>query len=743
MTQVANRPISTKKSSEANKNALVTDKVIEGKKERGEVTAEIFSKDIKNGAGMQVDFNGIPEPLKQHDQWVAWILAPSLEIGKKPDKIPINVKNCKGASSTDRKTWVPFDKARVFFEEKSGKNLTVKQKVDGKWVDRTGPVAGVGFVFSGIDPLIGIDLDDCIGDDGKLLPWADDIVKSIDSYTEISQSGRGIHTICYGSKPGLACKNRNVECYQVNRFFAITGRTLNGYGDIHNRVDEIATFYKKHLARPEEVLPKPLPDRTTYAESNVDTTTVMARIRRSRSASKVESLLHGNDDGYRSASEADQAVCNYLAFYCGEISDAEAFHIVDRIFRESSRYRKKWDQVHRSADGATYGQMTINNALAGDRYKTRENPPEPPPDLPPLDTYDTEPIDTPPEPSPETKPARRFGFIHNSDLEAKIPEWVVRPFIESDSLVQIFGDPNCGKSFIGLDIAACVATGKDFHGKQTSKSGAAYYIAAEGRNGIKRRLKAWENRYQQPLVGWPLFISTGAGNLCDPESAAEIVDAIEGAGEPPAVIVIDTLARNFGPGDENSTKDMNMFIAALDRIRERYRCTIILIHHTGHGDKSRGRGAMALKGALDAEYRLDKDIYGVVRCEATKMKDAEIPEPMAFTIVSVEIGMLDEDGEPVTSAVLDSTDYKAPEKASTGKGKHQAAAVKIVQDLYDQQRHNLEEKGFCPSTARVRVDDWRTACIDSGMNRTNFHRVKHSLADQGVVFIDHGFVTLS
>ena len=345
-------------------------------------------------------------------------------------------------------------------------------------------------------------------------------------------------------------------------------------------------------------------------------------------------------------------------------------------------------------------------------------------------------------PEPESGPNRRFGFIHNAVLEARMPEWVIKWFIESDSLVQIFGDPGCGKSFIGLDIAASIATGKNFHGNHT-KPGAAYYMAAEGRNGIARRLKAWENRWQLSLSDSPLYISTGGGNLCNPDGAAEIVEAIESIGEPPALIVIDTLARNFGPGDENSTKDMNMFIAALDRIRERYRCTIILIHHTGHGDKSRGRGAMALKGALDAEYRMDKDIHGTVRLEATKMKDAEIPDPMAFTITSVEIGMIDEDGETVTSAVLDSTEYQVPEKQTAGKGKHQQAATRILQNLYDEHRQRLEDGGFCPSTARVRVDDWRTACIESGINRTNFHRVKHSLTDQGVVFIEHGFVTLS
>lgn len=699
--------------------------------ETGRVNDETISLYAGNAAKSQVHFNGIPEGLKQRDHWVVWMLSPSPDPDKKPDKIPINPITGAGASSTQPETWTTYDYAVAFFNKKAGKKNTA--------AGRAGTVAGIGYVFSKKDPYTGIDIDDCISN-GKPLPWAGDIIKGIDSFTEISQSGGGIHTIVEGKKPGAACRKGSIECYDHGRFFAITGRTINGYTEIKSRQKALDAFYHTHLQKPE---PAPQPDRTSYAESNVDTSIVMERIRRSRSASKVESLLQGNNDGHRSASEADQAVCNYLAFYCGEIPDAEAFHVIDRIFRESARYRKKWDQIHRPADGATYGQMTINNALAGDRYKTRENPPEQPPDLPPLDTYDTEPIDTTPEPPTETKPTRRFGFIHNSDLEAKIPEWIVRQFIEADSLVQIFGDPGCGKSFIGLDIAACVATGKDFHGKTTSRSGAAYYIAAEGRNGIKRRLKAWENRYQQPLVGWPLFISTGAGNLCDPESAAEIVDAIEGAGEPPAVIVVDTLARNFGPGDENSTKDMNLFIAALDRIRERYRCTIILIHHTGHGDKSRGRGAMALKGALDAEYRLDKDIYGTVRCEATKMKDAEIPEPMAFTIVSVEIGMIDEDGEPVTSAVLDSTDYKAPEKASTGKGKHQAAAVKLLRDLYDQHRQTLEEGGFCPSTARVTVDDWRNSCVPDLMDRRNFHSVKNSLIDHKVITIEHGFVMLS
>ncbi len=688
---------------------------------------------IENPAACQSLF--IPKPLINKNQWVVWMLSPSPDPDKKPDKIPINPNTGAGASSTQPETWGSYSDAETFYMRRKSSDLSA--------AGRTGKPAGIGYVFSKDDPYTGIDIDDCIDGNGKLLPWADDIVKSFDSFTEISQSGRGLHIIVRGKKPGSSCKKGAIECYDHGRYFAITGRVLNGYTEIKSRQKALDAFYHKHFQKPE---PAPQVDRSTYANSNVDTSTVMARVRRSRSASKIESYLSGSNEGHNSASEADQAACNHLAFYCGEIPDSEAYHIIDRIFRESGRYREKWDRVHRPADGATYGEMTIQKALlAGNRYKMKSKP-EPPAyhdDVPPPDTDDVPPeFDEQVPPEPEPGPTRRFGFIHNTVLEARMPEWVIKWFIESDSLVQIFGDPGCGKSFIGLDIAASIATGKNFHGNHT-KPGAAYYMAAEGRNGIARRLKAWENRWQLSLSDSPLYISTGGGNLCDPDGAAEIVEAIESIGEPPAVIVVDTLARNFGPGDENSTKDMNMFIAALDRIRERYRCTIILIHHTGHGDKSRGRGAMALKGALDAEYRMDKDIHGTVRLEATKMKDAEIPDPMAFTITSVEIGMIDEDGETVTSAVLDSTEYQVPEKQTAGKGKHQQAATRILQNLYDEHRQRLEDGGFCPSMARVRVDDWRTACIESGINRTNFHRVKHSLTDQGVVFIEHGFVTLS
>jgi RecA-family ATPase len=103
--------------------------------------------------------------------------------------------------------------------------------------------------------------------------------------------------------------------------------------------------------------------------------------------------------------------------------------------------------------------------------------------------------------------------------------------------------------------------------------------------------------------------------LLDPESADQVIKAIDeivsDIGVPVILIVIDTVARNFGTGDENSTKDMGMFIQGIDALRVRHQAAILLVHHTGHGDKSRGRGSMALKGALDAEYKLARGDDGI------------------------------------------------------------------------------------------------------------------------------------
>lgn len=343
------------------------------------------------------------------------------------------------------------------------------------------------------------------------------------------------------------------------------------------------------------------------------------------------------------------------------------------------------------------------------------------------------------------KEDHKFRLVHISEIENKVPDWLIKNMMEFDTLIEFFSDPGSGKTFLAVDIAACVATGKAFHGKKV-RQGPVIYIAGEGQNGIKRRFMAWAIRHDVDIDKAPLFISLIPAALCDADQAEYVMQAVRSVAEqyePPALIEIDTVARSFGPGDENSTKDMTTFIQALDSLRSLYHSAVLLCHHSGHGDKTRARGAMALKGALDAEYRLDKDKQGVIRVECTKMKDFTAPEPMAFRLRTVELPIKDEDGKPVTSAILGDTSYEPPVvKGKTGRGKWQTVAVEILKNLYREHQQRLESAGLNPDTARVSVDDWRAACVAEGMSRQAWARVLESVPKSHGVEVRSGYVDL-
>lgn len=249
-------------------------------------------------------------------------------------------------------------------------------------------------------------------------------------------------------------------------------------------------------------------------------------------------------------------------------------------------------------------------------------------------------------------PKKVFRLTRIGELSYKEPVYLVADFLETECLAMLFGDPGCGKSFLAVDLALSVATGTGFHGRK-ALAGPVVYLAGEGHNGLMRRIEAWPKEQKVDVKQCPLFLSQSAAQFLNDELVREVaaaVEAVKDAFGTPVLIIVDTVARSFGGGDENSTPDMTKFVAALDQFRERYACTILLVHHTGHTDKKRARGNMALKGALDAEYRVEKKRDGVV-IECTKMKDAPEPPPIHFSLMSIELGT-GQDGKQITSAAL-------------------------------------------------------------------------------------------
>lgn len=319
-----------------------------------------------------------------------------------------------------------------------------------------------------------------------------------------------------------------------------------------------------------------------------------------------------------------------------------------------------------------------------------------------------------------------FSFVRVSDLRHREPQWLVDGLLEESSLALLFGDPGCYKSFLAIDLVSSVATGFPFHDRET-RQGSVFYIAGEGHNGLKRRFSAWEKGNGVSLEGQPLFVSERAANLYDAESARAVADAIDrlaAQNGTPRLIVIDTVARSFGDGDENSTKDMNAFVAAMDNLKARYReATILLVHHTGHAEKGRARGSMALKGALDAEYKVTKT-GEAIRLESSKMKEAAMPAPIGFQTVEVTLGH-DRNGEPYGSIYLIENGSiigrLATGKPLTGNA---ALGLQTARDVAERLGRDLSDG--------IPKDEWRAAFYEAfgtGSKRSAYHRALEKLCE--------------
>jgi putative DNA primase/helicase len=149
-----------------------------------------------------------------------------------------------------------------------------------------------------------------------------------------------------------------------------------------------------------------------------------------------------------------------------------------------------------------------------------------------------------------------------------------------------------------------------------------------------------------------MMISKSGCDLNEPLGYQKVVETLRAFPKAPDVVVVDTLHR-FLSGDENSAQDAKTMLDACAAIMLEFGCTVILVHHTGVSDEAqhRARGSSAWRGALDIEISVKPG--DTIEVSQKKSKDAEMVEPAYIELQSVEIpGWLDEDGEPVTSAVV-------------------------------------------------------------------------------------------
>lgn len=285
-------------------------------------------------------YKDVPNELKIMKRWVCFKVEGTND--GKTTKRPYNALSGALARVNDELTWSTFNIA-----------LTgcIKYQCDG-----------IGFILG--NGIFGIDLDNHPDKNGKLSmndeefqTLVDEFVNTLDSYSERSQSGLGVHIICQGKLPEGGRRKGSVEMYDNGRFFAFTGNAIHNV-PINSREKEVIPLWEKYVKNnnkndQDSVRRINIPEALRLSDEEI--IDIALNSEKGNIFYKYyhdgDISMNGNDQ-----SSADMSFCCMLAFWCN--GDEEQ---MDRIFRNSALMREKWDQYRGSK---TYGEITIDSACS-------------------------------------------------------------------------------------------------------------------------------------------------------------------------------------------------------------------------------------------------------------------------------------------------------------------------------------------------------------------------------------------
>ena len=258
-------------------------------------------------------------------------------------------------------------------------------------------------------------------------------------------------------------------------------------------------------------------------------------------------------------------------------------------------------------------------------------------------------------------------------------KWLIKHHLQSDALIMVHGPSGGGKTFTVLDMCLSIARGKDQWCGHKVRSGAVVYLAGEGHHGLRGRVAAWKQHHSAGKLN--MWLSKAGTDLNTVPAMQKYAITLT-RHRLPCLIVVDTLHR-FLLGDENSAQDAKTMLDACGNLMQEFGCSVLLVHHTGVSDEAqhRARGSSAWRGALDIELSVipAKDEKPMELAQR-KSKDAELA-PSIFCAARADCRLLDEDGEPVSSAVAVQVDADdVPDGGKSDTPKRLADAKKRFED---------------------------------------------------------------
>lgn len=489
------------------------------------------------------------DEVKKLPLWVCYKLQWN-EKKQKYSKIPKNPRSGYGAKANDSSTWSTYNEA---IEAIQRYNLD-----------------GVGLEFD--CGYLGIDLDNVIDEQGNLSAAAAEIVQMMDSYTEYSPSGKGLHILCKAAEAkeiGTRNDSIGLEMYNHGRFFTVTGNVYGELKPIQERTEQAKAVYMKYLYQPPKQKQQPN-NQTVITQRNIpqDDGELWLQMFNSSKGRYIEALYRGDISAYNdNHSGADQALCNYLAWWTNLDENR-----IDRMFRQTALYRPKWDEIH---DGkhTTYGQMTIREAIS----KT------------------TVEYNSPISSQRQQEQKTDITLKSAADFEDFEQSWIWYPYIPEGEITALFSGGGSGKTFLCCGIAADLSNGtllpnEGIYSTERTEPQKTLIITGEDRGGL---LKGRLEKANANLNNVYIFdCEQSEGLKLTDEEFEELVSNSQAK-----LVIIDPWHAFLGDIDLNRTNIVRPVLHHIANVAKRCKCGIVLISHNNKKAQAQNANNAALGSA--------------------------------------------------------------------------------------------------------------------------------------------------
>ena len=575
------------------------------------------------------NLNNIPEQTKREGKCCYWKYQ-ARPGSSKPAKVPYNPKTGSPANTADPATFGSYADVQDF----------AQKGYDG---------VGVGlYPLPDGSLLAAIDIDHCIDAQGTISAMADDVIKTMDAYTEVSPSGQGIR-ILFRLSPRYAFDSTRyyinnqalgLEVYvagATSKYVSVTGNTWTPGVDLELRDKELSQVLEKYMVRPDRLAPQPVSQPAQPAapasvqQANALRPEDMALIEGIKNSSNGEKFMAlwrggisacGNDH-----SSADMAFCNMLA---ARTQDAGQ---IDRIVRNSGLMREKWD---RPSGSGTYGSLTVQKAISSalayrQQLEQQKNAALSAP-LPPMAA--SVQLTVPQQPSavaiqqavsqqvvsPTAAPTQQPAAVSPTPkfqplLSAQaLSTMLLAPLVYlvagllAQGLTILSSAPKLGKSFLCLQLCLALTAGEPFLGRRTERMGVIYMALEDGPRRLQDRMNAI-------LKGKPvppnLYFITETYQTDN--GLYQAMDYYLAQDPSIKLVIIDTFqkVRSAGAMQGKYLFDSRE-VSGLKQYADNRDISILLVHHTrkasGEGDAhAKISGTQGLFGSCDTSIVLDKE----------------------------------------------------------------------------------------------------------------------------------------